>query len=123
MGDHKGSGLAIMCELVGAALLGGPTLRGQDRPPTVINNMLTIAIDPAALGTADGFAAEAAAYLEWVRASPVREGFTEVLTPGQPEERARAARVDGIDVDDTTLTELMAAAAQAGLADLVLSSS
>ncbi len=120
MGDHKGSGLAIMCELVGAALLGGLTLRGQDRPPTVVNNMLTIAIDPAALGTADGFAAEARAYLDWVRASPLRSGFTEVLTPGQPEERARHARADGIDVDDTTHDELLAAAAQAGRPDLKL---
>ena len=120
MGDHKGSGLAIMCELVGAALLGGPTLRGQDRPPTVVNNMLTIAIDPAALGTAEGFAAEASAYLAWVRASPVRDGHTEVLTPGQPEERARLARADGVDVDEATLAELLAAAEQAGRGDLTL---
>ncbi|MGI9613567.1 MAG: malate/lactate/ureidoglycolate dehydrogenase [Acidimicrobiales bacterium] len=121
MGDHKGSGLAIMCELVGAALLGGPTLRGQERPPTVVNNMLTIAIDPAALGTADGFAAEAAAYLDWVRASPVRDGFAEVLTPGQPEERARLARAEGVDVDDTTHRELLAAAEQAGCGELTIS--
>lgn len=120
MGEHKGSGLAVMCELVGAALLGGPTLRGQDRPPTVINNMLTIAIDPDALGTAGGFLAEAEAYLSWVRASPVRDGFSEVLTPGQPEERARLERADGIDVDDATHGQLLTAAAHAGRDDLTL---
>ncbi len=120
MGDHKGSGLAIMCELVGAALIGGTTLRGQDRPPTIINNMLTIAIDPAALGGADGLATEFDAYLDWVRASPVREGFDEVLMPGEPEQRARLARAEGIEVDDTTHQELLAAAAQAGRPDLKL---
>ncbi|MCP5029753.1 MAG: malate/lactate/ureidoglycolate dehydrogenase [Actinomycetia bacterium] len=120
MGDHKGSGLAIMCELVGAALIGGPTLRGQDRPPTIINNMLTIAIDPAALGAADGLATEFDAYLDWVRASPVREGFDEVLMPGEPEQRSRIARAEGVEVDDTTHQELVEAAGAAGRPDLSL---
>ena len=120
MGEHKGSGLAIVCELLGAALLGGITM-GEDtaRRNTVINNMLTIAIDPAALGAGNDLAAEAAAYLGYVQASPPRQGFDEVLLPGEPERRARIARAGGVEVDDTTMGELREAAASAGAADAV----
>jgi uncharacterized oxidoreductase len=118
MGDHKGSGLAIVCELLGAALLGGMVM-GPDTMPlnTVVNNMLTIAIDPAAITGRATLAADAAAYLDYVRAAALREGFDEVLLPGEPEARARLARAAAVEVDGTTLGELRKAAATAGVAE------
>jgi hydroxycarboxylate dehydrogenase B len=119
LGDHKGSGLAIMAELLGAALIGGPTIQpGNERTATrVINNMLSIVIDPDATGASSTFAEEAEAYLDYVQSSALREGFDEVLLPGDPENRARAARAEGIPVDEATLTLLRKAAANAGLSD------
>lgn len=116
-GDHKGSGLAIMAELVGAALIGGTTMQPGNKRVAgrIINNMLSIIIDPAATGSVDGFIAEAEAYLEYVRSSELREGFDEVLMPGDPERRSRAARNAGIPVDDATLDLLRRSAASAGL--------
>lgn len=116
-GDHKGSGLAIMAELVGAALIGGATMQpGNERVAgRVINNMLSIVIDPAATGSAEGFVTEAEAYLDYVRAADLREGFEEVLMPGDPEKRSRAARSDAIPIDDATLDLLRGAAGTAGL--------
>lgn len=118
-GDHKGSGLAIMAELVGAALIGGATMQpGNERVPgRIINNMLSIVIDPAATGSYDGFVAEASAYLDYVRSSDLREGFEEVLMPGDPEKRSRIARAEGIPVDDATLALLRSAAKDAGVAN------
>ena len=51
MGDHKGSGLAILCELLAGALTGGRTI--QPEHPMVggtVNNMLSVIIDPEAVG-------------------------------------------------------------------------
>ena len=119
LGEHKGSGLAIMAELLGAALIGGPTIQpGNQRAATrVVNNMLSIVIDPNATGAAPGFAAEADAYLEYVQSSELREGFDEVLLPGDPENRARVARAQGFAVDDATIKLLRKAATNAGVTD------
>ncbi len=118
MGDHKGSGLAIMCELVGAALLGGLTMRDQDGPPRVYNSMVTIAIDPKAVDAGhDHLLAETDRLLDWIASSAPRDGFDEVLMPGEPERRARATRAAGIPVDDTTLRQLVDAAVAAGVTE------
>lgn len=117
MGAHKGSGLAILCELLGAALIGGPTTNDATTGMgTIVNNMLTIAIDPAALGAAETLVGDTVRYLDHVRASPPRDGHDEVLAPGDPEVRSRTARAAGIDVDDTTLDQLDKAASAAGAA-------
>lgn len=116
MGDHKGSGLAIVCELLGAALLGG-VVSGDatNRQGAIINSMMTIAIDPEAVIGRSALVDETSAFLDYVRSSVRREGFDEILLPGEPETRAAAARADGIAVDDTTLAELRAAASTAGV--------
>ncbi len=116
MGDHKGSGLALVCELLGAALLGGPVMTSEAANTTaIINNMMTIAIDPAAITGRSALASEAATFLDYVRTSAPREGFTEVLIPGEPEHRSTIARKNGVAVDDTTFEQLRAAAAAAGV--------
>ncbi len=118
MGDHKGSGLAIMCELVGAALLGGLTMRDQDGPSRIYNSMVTIAIDPRAVDAGhDHLLAETDRLLDWIASSAPREGFDEVLMPGEPERRSRSERATGIPVDDTTLGQLLDAASATGLTD------
>lgn len=115
-GDHKGSGLAIMAELVGAALLGGLTMREQDGPSRIYNSMVTIAIDPAATGAAgtsnaEHLLAETEASLAWYRSGTTRVDTDEILMPGDPEARARIARADSIPVDDVTMAQLLAAEA------------
>lgn len=117
-GDHKGSGLAIMCELLGAALLGGKTIQPEHETDwSIMNNMLTIVIDPNATGDATGFASEASALLDYVKTSKPREGFDEVLLPGEPEQRSRAQREHGIPIADATIQDLLQAAELSGLAD------
>lgn len=115
-GDHKGSGLAIMCELLGAALLGGETAQPEHpRDGRIINNMLSIIIDPAATGDLDRFRDEVAKYSTHITSSRLREDSDSVLMPGQPEEIARAERATGFDVDPNTVAELRSSAARAGV--------
>jgi len=117
-GDHKGSGLAMMCDLLGAALLGGETAQPENaRDGRIINNMLSIIIDPSATGDVDRFADEVAKYSAHITGSRLREGAESVLMPGMPEEAARKARAEGFEVDPTTWGELRASAVRAGVAE------
>lgn len=116
-GEHKGFGLAVAAELLGGALTGGLTCRephtGRRR---ILNGMLSILIDPEQLGTAASFAAEAEAYVEWLRKSPVPEGGS-ITLPGEPERRARKhCETHGIGLDATTWGEILEAGERVGLA-------
>jgi uncharacterized oxidoreductase len=115
-GEHKGYGMAVACELLGGALSGGGTWhRPADTARTVLNGMLTVLIDPARLGTAQSFAQEATAFVDWLRQSPPGAGFEGVQIAGEPERTYRRERAaTGIVVDDQTWAEIEAAAARVG---------
>jgi hydroxycarboxylate dehydrogenase B len=110
-GEHKGYGLAMACELMAGAVAGGRTLHeGRSTRRQIINNMLSILIDPRSYGTQDVCAQQAAAFVKWVKASPPRLD-QEVLIAGDPERRTKAQRsVHGIPVDERTWEEIRAAA-------------
>jgi hydroxycarboxylate dehydrogenase B len=116
-GEHKGYGLAIACELLAGALTGALTQRTANTGARqVLNGMLTIIVDPAGLGTADHFASEARAFVDWLLAARPQAGVDAVLLAGDPERATRASRLArGIDVDPTTWAELRAAAGKVGL--------
>ncbi len=116
-GAHKGYGLAVMCELLGGALAGGITQRDADASKRrVLNGMFSVLLDPAALGDTTAFEREAQAFLQWVKASPPREGVHEVLVAGEPERLSRAQRsAHGIPVDGTTWQEILDAAGSLGV--------
>lgn len=115
-GEHKGYGLALMCDLLAGALAGGGTNRPETQTSdTIINSMLSIIIDPTALTNAAGWKAEADALCDWVKSSPARVGFAGVMVPGEPERRTRAERErQGIPLDRNTWQQLLDAARLAG---------
>ncbi len=115
-GEHKGFGLALVCELLGGALAGGLVVQGPaSGRQRVINGMLTILIDPQRLGDGAAIGAEMRAFLDWVKASPPQPGVDHVRVAGDPEREARARRLaEGIPVDHATWNELLAAAAELG---------
>lgn len=116
-GGHKGYGLALVCELLGGALAAG--LTQQDDPSgrrRVLNGMLSVLIDPAALADRAAFEAEANAFMAWAQASPAREGFPPVMVAGDPERATKAQRsTQGVPVDSTTWQEILDAAAKLGV--------
>jgi len=103
-GLHKGSGLALVSELLGGALAGNWTITTpQEGPPSVFNNMLAILVDPDALGDREAFDAQARAVVDHVHGARPAEGVERVLVPGDPERAKRAERVrDGIEIPDGT---------------------
>jgi uncharacterized oxidoreductase len=109
-GGHKGYGLSVICELLAGSLTGG----GASNPanPTawrLVNNMLTVAVDPAALGAAEAFGIDVAQLEAWVKSSRGED----IQLPGEVEARCRARRAaEGIPLDATTRAQLRAAAAR-----------
>jgi uncharacterized oxidoreductase len=115
-GEHKGFGLAVVCEILGGALAGGLTLKGRPPNSAIINNMLSFLVDPQRLGTAQRLAAEATAFARWVMASPARQGIDRVRMPGEPEREHRRRRsAEGIPIDATTWGQIVDAAAKVGI--------
>ncbi len=116
-GEHKGAGLALICELLGGALAGGATGRAvSDGRRRVLNSMFSILVDPGKLGTAANLAAEMEGFVAYATASPPQPGVGRVRTPGEPERETKARRlVEGIPVDSVTWGEIVGAGAKVGL--------
>ena len=113
---HKGYALGVVCELLGAALIGGDTQRMETRPERfgVWNNMLTIVFDPTRIGGGAGFETEARHFVDWVqsaRLSSEGKAMQGILMPGDPERRTRAERAAQIPIDPGTMAQMDAASA------------
>jgi uncharacterized oxidoreductase len=117
-GGHKGSGLALMCELLAGALVGGPTNQMLNPPRRgLMNNMLAIFIDPARFTELPIFHREIEGILAHVKASPGADPAKPVLVAGEPERSTRAERLaNGIPLDPKSWEEIVAAAKEVGAA-------
>jgi uncharacterized oxidoreductase len=116
-GEHKGSGLALICELLGGALSGGKTWSGKaDGSRKVLNSMFSIIVDPNKMGTGENLAREMESFVAWHTASPPAEGVAKVRIAGEPEREWKKQRlIDGIPVDPNTWQEIVDAGAKVGL--------
>lgn len=122
-GLHKGSGLALLCDMLAGSFTGGGAfLPDRATPGKIVNNMLAVLIDPDLFGGAQAFHADIAAYAEWITASPAAPGNDGPMLPGTPERRARATReAEGIPIDAGTWAQLCDTAAPLGLDAAALS--
>lgn len=116
-GEHKGSGLAFMCEILAGCLTGGGTsgpIPGGKRS-RIANGMLSIYLSPGSFGAAQ-FEDAARDYAGYVKASRPAEPGVEVLIPGEPESRVRAERLaKGIPLQPDTWAAICATARGLGL--------
>lgn len=119
-GEHKGSGLALMCELLGGALTGN----GTSGPPgrQFANGMLSIYLSTEAFDDGTGLAAQVAEYVDFVTSSKPVDSDKPVLIPGEPE-RAMAAerRANGVPLPDDAWASIRGAAQRVGLTDTQIS--
>src|SRR6185436_13937773 len=117
-GEHKGSGLALICELLGGSLTGmkATGLGGEAGDRFRGNGMLSFYVDPAAVDPEGVFPEDVARYVAYFKnAKPAAPGG-EVLAPGDPENRMRRQRLaEGIPLPDDTWAAIVAAAREVGV--------
>jgi hydroxycarboxylate dehydrogenase B len=112
---HKGYGLAVLCEVLAGALTGGGC-SNPENADRVLNGMLSILVDPSLFQSDAAFAAEIQRFIAWVKSSEKTTPGGEILMPGEIEERTKAQRLrDGIDIDETTWSQLVEAAKMVGV--------
>ena len=119
IGEHKGSGLALICEILAGALTGGGTIHDENtREDGIINNMLAFIVDPVRLVDGDWMGTEIDRLIAYVKRSPPADPDVPVMVAGEPEIAARIARDrDGIVIDDTMWSGIVEAAGSIGLSD------
>lgn len=113
-GEHKGSGLALICELLGGSLTGtGATKLGR----RFANGMFSLYVDPAQMDPSHLFNGDVARYLDWFRQAKTMPGHT-ILTPGEAERASHAKRLaEGVPLPQETWDSIAATALAVGLED------
>ena len=114
-GEHKGSGLAFICELLGGALTGTGATAPDRR---FANGMLSFYIDPGVVDTANYFDGEISRYVDFIRATKPVAGVDSVLIPGDPERVTRADRTkNGVPLPDDTWAAIVNTAREVGVSE------
>ena len=115
-GDHKGSGLAFMCEMLGGALTAGGTSGPVTERQRIANGMLSIFISPKHFGTQAEFERMGLAYAEWVSGCRAADPAAPVLLPGEPEAAKRADRLaNGVPLPPAAWTSILDTARRLGV--------
>jgi hydroxycarboxylate dehydrogenase B len=115
-GEHKGSGLALICELLGGALTGTGATSADRR---FANGMFAIYVDPKVVDTSNFFDGEVSRYIEFIRATKPVAGVDSVLIPGDPERKMRAERTqNGVPLPDDTWAAIVNTARDVGVSEV-----
>lgn len=111
---HKGYGLSFMIEALAAILPGlgyGIDPKGRHN-----DGALIIVLDPAAVRPAAEFRADVADFATYLKETPLADGFSEVLYPGELEHRTEATRRRaGIPIEPGTWAEVSERATRLGV--------
>jgi len=123
LGGYKGSGLAMMAEILCAVLgggamsteLGGIRIRGR----AMRVSQMFLGIDVARFLPAEEFVARMERLVQTVKSTPPAKGYDQVLVAGEPEWRMEEERrANGIPLEQGTWKSLTAAASRLGVAKL-----
>lgn len=105
---HKGSGLSFMVEVLSGILTGigfGVDPKGRHNDGCFI-----LALDIEAFKPLGEFLTEMQEFTDWIKDSELAVGSTEVLYPGESEQRLREQRIEnGVPVDDSVFEYLLSA--------------
>jgi uncharacterized oxidoreductase len=115
-GEHKGSGLAFICELLGGALTGNGATAPDRR---FANGMLAFYVDPRVVDPSHFFDGEISRYVDFIRATKPVAGVESVLIPGDPEAKMRAERTkNGVPLPDETWAAIVNTAREVGVSEV-----
>lgn len=113
MADHKGSGLAVMCELLAGCLTGSGTAGPDD--VRFCNGMLSVYLDPDRIDVDETFAELVDGYADWFLSADPLDDDSPVMLPGDKEHKLRVERTaKGLNLPVDVWASICAAAAQVG---------
>jgi LDH2 family malate/lactate/ureidoglycolate dehydrogenase len=116
---HKGYGLSFAVETL-ASLLPGLGF-GIDPQGRHNDGSFMLVVDPANFQPLGEFKTLVNDFVQYLKATPPAEGFTEVLYPGELEYRTEQhRRADGIPIEDDTWAQVSKIAERFGLAELLV---
>lgn len=121
MGQHKGSGLALMIDIMTGILSGGKFCgelleEGRGLPHATGYSQAFIAIDVASFIPLEVFKRRVDELVTYVKGAQRAEGFSEINVPGERSWKEKVFREkEGIPLDEVTLEELQTLASQLGI--------
>jgi LDH2 family malate/lactate/ureidoglycolate dehydrogenase len=126
IGEHKGSGLSTFMDIFGGVISGanfggevGDQYKAFDRAQDVGHFFL--AMKPDLFVSEDDYRARIDTLIDRMKDSPLAEGYSEVLVPGEPEDRHEAQRRrSGIPYAASEIQSLQDEAKRAGIQPLVV---
>jgi LDH2 family malate/lactate/ureidoglycolate dehydrogenase len=114
-GEHKGYGIQMASELLGAALTGSRTSMEDSQNPPSPNGVFCVAINPEAFVGLDAFKEKSSEVISLVKSRKPEKGET-VLVPGDPERIAKAQRLrDGIPLPEDSWEQIKKISLELGL--------
>jgi uncharacterized oxidoreductase len=102
-GGHKGFGLIVLVELIVGLLTGGGMVGPTERPFS--NAFVLVCIDPGEQAR-DDYLRQFHSLVDWVKSARRLPGNAEILLPGEPDARCRAAS-ERVELDAPTLATLL----------------
>jgi LDH2 family malate/lactate/ureidoglycolate dehydrogenase len=114
-GEHKGYGIQMASELLGAALTGSrASLEGGVNPPSP-NGVFCIAINPEAFVGLEAFKEKSSEIIKFVKSRKPEKGET-VLVPGDPERISKNQRMrEGIPLPEESWEQIRNISVELGL--------
>jgi uncharacterized oxidoreductase len=126
-GNHKGSGLNFLMEMMAGALTGSGCAGTLSEPQRrFCNGMFSMYFSPNAFGHSDNsFVSEVKAYVEFLKSSRPTEVGGEVLIPGEKEKQVMAERLkSGLPLAPEAWEDIVKTARDSGMGqsniDLIL---
>jgi uncharacterized oxidoreductase len=106
---HKGYGLGIMIDAIAGALSWAGC--SAEQPTRSGSGFLALAIKIESFIDVDEYKREVQCLIDWVKSSPTMPGHKKIYLPGEIEEEIRQQReAEGISIEDSTWSEILAAA-------------
>ena len=120
-GDHKGSGLNFLMEMMAGALTGSGCAGALNEPKRrFCNGMFSIYLSPEAFGHSDdSFVSEVRSYVAFLKSSRPTEPGGMVLVPGEKEKQTMAERLQtGLPLAPEAWSDIVATARDAGMSQV-----
>ena len=117
-GNHKGSGLNFLMEMMAGALTGSGCAGTISEPKRrFCNGMFSIYLSPEAFGHSDdSFVSEVRSYVEFLKSSRPTEPGGEVLIPGEKERQTMTERLEnGLPLAQEAWKDILNTARNAGI--------